>query len=680
MKRAIHFALITFCMFTGLFAQVTNLKVESAGYNPINTFPTIQSNANAISIASGDTLRYFLNKHYYRNPSSGSPAPNTQYFTLLNPYPNNALVISHAGSVFKNNSPITVTGLEGIVTRRNNAVSQTIPMKLYICNVNASNLPIFPPLDSVIAISTATNNGAWLGANFTTPLNINGNFAVLFRNATTTPGDTLGLFINNACTPTSTCTAARKYGESLGVLRVNGNWQSNTNAFGTGTDYEFIVAPRVQFNYSSGVSVYQATACLNGSGQFTNTTTPMDLVENRQFNFNKFAAVWGALSNTLLPGTDSIYNWTFSGSPTGPLTTKDAIAVFNVIGIQTASLAVKYNKSRAGGNLPSIQDVATGTINISASNTPTVAITGNTFICAGSSTTLTASGTATYNWGGPVFNNPVVVVSPTSTTVYTVVANNGICAAFYPYTVNVTPSPNMNIIGPSTACYGATLLLTVSGASSYTWSTGSTAYSTAVTPTIVGVQIYTVMGETAPCAPVVAVKSITVNPVPLVTLTSPGNTVCTLATGGTTLQFIGSPLGGSYTGANASTGIFSPISAGVATVSYSYTDPTSQCSKVASSTINVLSCQTIGVDEFGLDAALAIFPNPSSNGKIEIGPLQGSNSISVYNSLGAELEVRNCDQPHCTLDLSKQSDGVYFIKVSNSQGSSRTFRCILQKQ
>lgn len=678
MKKSILLSFSLLAFMAGMLAQNPVLKVESATYNPQNTFPTIQSNANAMIISTGDTLRYFLNKHFYRNSNAGSPAPNTQYFTLLNPYPNNALVISHAGSVFKNGSPITVTGLEGIVTRRNNAVSQNIPMKLYLCNVNALNLPIMPPIDSVTAIASATANGAWIGANFTSPINVNGNFAVLFANATTTPGDTLGLFINNACTPTSTCPAARRYGEGLGVLRVNGTFQTNTNAFGTGTDYEFIVAPRVLFNYSSGISAITSSACLNGSGQFLNATSPMNLVENRQFNFNKFAAVWGALSNTLLPGTDSIYNWTFSGSSTGPLTTKDAIAVFNTNGIQTASLAVKYNKSRAGGNLPSVQDVATATINVTAANTPTVAITGNTFICAGSSTTLTASGTATYNWGGPIFNNPVAVVSPTSTTVYTVVANNGICVAYYPYTVNVTPSPVLNIVGPSVACYGGTVLLTVSGAGSYTWSTGSTAYSTAVSPTVVGVQVFTVIGETAPCLPVSAIKSITVNPLPSVSLAGPGSSVCTIATGGQTLTFIGTPLGGSFIGASAS-GVFSPLSAGVSTVTYTYMDPTSQCSNAASATINVVACQSTGLNEQGLSSDLSVFPNPSSSGKFEIGPLQGSNELTVFNALGSALIHKTELSGSLLLDLSAHENGVYFVQIKSANGSSRSFRCVLQR-
>ncbi len=683
MKKILFSVLTLFFGINTVLAQMPILKTETANYNPINTFPTIQSNSqNAMTINTSDTLRYFLNKHFYRNPSSGTPAPNNQYFTLLNPYPNNALVISHCGGVFKNSSPITITGLEGIVTLRANAVSASVTVKLYLCNVTGANLPIFPALDSVTAISSTLTNGAWIGANFTTPVNLNGNFAVLYRNDATTAGDTLGLFINNACTPASTCTAVRKFGEGLGVMRVNGNFQTNTGAFGAGTDYEFIVAPRVQFAYSAGVTALTSTACLNSFGQFVNASTPMNLVENRQFNFNKFAAVWGALSNTLLPVTDSIYNWTFSGSPTGPLTTKDAIAIFNMNGIQTASLAVKYNKSRAGGLLPSVEDVATATINISNANTPTVSMSGNTLICSGSSSTLTATGSATYNWGGPQFNNSVTIVSPTATSVYTCVANNGVCVGYYTYTVNVASSPTLVITGPSLGCIGGNALLTVSGANTYSWSTGSTSYSTSISNSVIGVQTYTAYGTSAPCAEVSAIKNVTVNALPIVSLAAPVSTICSTATGGSTVQLNGSPSGGQYSGTFVNnSGVFTPNAVTTATLNYNYTDPSTQCSNSATTSISVVACQaTTSISENSLNNRMEIYPNPSSNGSFEVSNLLGENLIQVYSSLGALVLEVSCSTESLKIDLLEHANGIYFVNIKSANGSSKTFKAVIQKQ
>ena len=127
-----------------------------------------------------------------------------------------------------------------------------MPVKLYLCNLNALNLPIFPPLDSITTnVPNTPNGGIWVGGNFTTPIVMNGKFAVLFKNASTNPLDTIRLFINNASTPTSTVPIAQRYGEGLGLMRITGNFQITTNTFGTGTDYEYIVAPRVSFAYTS---------------------------------------------------------------------------------------------------------------------------------------------------------------------------------------------------------------------------------------------------------------------------------------------------------------------------------------------------------------------------------------------------------------------------------------------
>ena len=680
MKKIILSCSIILVLAANLFAQLPTLQVQTALYNPSNTFPTIQnSNASVLSISASDTLRYFLNKHYYRNPSSGSPTPNTQYYTLSNPYPGTSFVIDYCGGTFLSATTVTVTGLEGIVTRRANSVSVNVPLKLYLCNVNGLNLPIFPPLDSVSAVSTSTNNGAWIGGNFNTPVTVNGKFAVLYKNVSTIAGDTLGLFINNACTPTSTCPAYQKFGESLGVFRINGNFQTTTNSFGTGTDYEFIVAPRVLFNYTSNIAVLTPTICTNSTGSFSSTSTPTNLIENRQFNFNKFAAVWGALSNTLLPTTDSIYNWSFSGSPTGLVTSKNATALFNVTGIQTASLAVKYNKSRGAGQLPSISDVSTATINASSSNAPSLTISGSSIICTGTSATLTAGGNSTFTWTNPPSNLPTIVVTPTSTTVYTVTGVNGACVGYQTFTVNVAINPTVSITSPSSLCFGKTLTITASGAVTYSWSTGSNSYSTIVTSSFVGAQIITVIGGVGSCPTSMATKTITVYSLPIVSLTAPVTTLCTKATGGNSVQLTGTPTGGLFSGPNFVGGVFTPSLIGNYVQTYSFTDTNSGCSNSATTAITVFTCQTgVGINELSVNSNIVVYPNPSSNGLFEIKNLESDNSIEIYNSLGEKILVLGTDKPSLQVDLSSYLKGVYILKITHSNGAVKIMKCIKQ--
>jgi PKD repeat protein len=85
----------------------------------------------------------------------------------------------------------------------------------------------------------------------------------------------------------------------------------------------------------------------------------------------------------------------------------------------------------------------------------TASITGDTIICAGQNTTLTASGGATYSWntGG---STTYIIVSPSTNTTYTVTASTGTCIATATVTVNVNPSPTAAF---SPAINGSTVTL-----------------------------------------------------------------------------------------------------------------------------------------------------------------------------------------------------------------------------
>jgi gliding motility-associated-like protein len=94
-------------------------------------------------------------------------------------------------------------------------------------------------------------------------------------------------------------------------------------------------------------------------------------------------------------------------------------------------------------------------------------------ICEGESVTLTASGGVTYNWGnGLPGNGSTQVVSPTSTTVYTVyaVGANG-CVSATPATVTVQVGPPVAGISASKTkiCVGESVTLTASGGITYNW-------------------------------------------------------------------------------------------------------------------------------------------------------------------------------------------------------------------
>jgi hypothetical protein len=152
--------------------------------------------------------------------------------------------------------------------------------------------------------------------------------------------------------------------------------------------------------------------------------------------------------------------------------------------------------------------VITNTIN-GCATTVTASITQNTLsptitisalpsvICAGNSSTLTATGAVSYNWNtGPTSNS--IVVSPSVNTSYTVTgaAANG-CTGIASQVITVNATPVLTVTGNTTICKGSTAVLTAMGATTYTWNTGANTVSISTTPSIT--TTYTVIGSNGIC-------------------------------------------------------------------------------------------------------------------------------------------------------------------------------------
>ena len=134
-------------------------------------------------------------------------------------------------------------------------------------------------------------------------------------------------------------------------------------------------------------------------------------------------------------------------------------------------------------------------------------------ICAGASTTLTASGgSAMCGATGYISEH---CVSPSATTTYTLQAQIPVAVravGSITMVVNATPSVSVSA-SSSSICAGASATLTVSGASRYLWSNGATSASISVSPS--ATTTYSVTGTNASGCSVVISKTITVNVLPV---------------------------------------------------------------------------------------------------------------------------------------------------------------------
>jgi hypothetical protein len=163
--------------------------------------------------------------------------------------------------------------------------------------------------------------------------------------------------------------------------------------------------------------------------------------------------------------------------------------------------------------------------------------------CVGSTIQLNSTGGGTYSWAGPggftsTAQNPTLATSTTAMSGnYTVTVTSGTatCTATTSVTVNALPVVAVN---SPTICAGQTATLTASGATTYSWNTGSTANPLSVSPA--STTNYTVTGTIGTCTNT-AVAIVTVNPLPVVTVNSPsicpGGTASLTASGATTYSW-----------------------------------------------------------------------------------------------------------------------------------------------
>jgi len=176
---------------------------------------------------------------------------------------------------------------------------------------------------------------------------------------------------------------------------------------------------------------------------------------------------------------------------------------------------------------------------------PTPAFTINSpSICLGQSATLSLTPTppnTTYIWTGLSATTASVIVTPTTTTPYTVTATDtahGLSCASSPVfaTVTVIPLPTVTVTPSFSMCAGNTATLTAGGtAATYTWNSSSTTYTTSSNTTNPNIlldspsttTIYSVTGTSAAggCT-TIKTTTVTVNPTPTFSINTTNPAIC----------------------------------------------------------------------------------------------------------------------------------------------------------
>ncbi|WP_185155514.1 SdrD B-like domain-containing protein [Rudanella paleaurantiibacter] len=220
---------------------------------------------------------------------------------------------------------------------------------------------------------------------------------------------------------------------------------------------------------------------------------------------------------------------------------------------------------------------AVGTVTVNPAVTATISA-GSLSICAGQSTTLTASGGASYLWSNGA---TTATISVSTAGTYSVTATSAAgCSGTATTTVVQNPAPVVSVTS-ATVCAGSSATLTASGGSTYLWNTGQTTQSIVVSAT--ATTTYSVTGTSSAGCSATAAATVTVLPQPVLNLSASA----TLVTAGSNVTLTATGCTGSIAWSNGSTGASIVVMPMQTTQTYSATCTTGPaCFTTASIVIN----------------------------------------------------------------------------------------------
>ena len=316
------------------------------------------------------------------------------------------------------------------------------------------------------------------------------------------------------------------------------------------------------------------------------------------------------------------------------------------------SPAVNTTYTVTGTDINGCENSASTTVTVNA--LPSVSINGPTSLCLGNTISLTVSGANTYTWSNTANTNNINI-SPSSNTSYTVTGTgaNG-CENTASTSVTVNALPSVSIGGTAVICSGNNTNLTASGASTYTWSTGSNSSSISISPA--NNTTYTVTGTDIHGCENNAVRTITVNALPLVSISVTSTLLCNGESSVLTASGANT-----YTWSTGGMGISETV---FPTSNITYTlngTDLNNCSNSAVVTLSVSLCTGITSTD-SIDNRISIYPNPT-NKYLTIQSLYIINSVEITDLLGHVVyksgEVNDFNE---TLDLNINS-GIYFVCI-----------------
>jgi hypothetical protein len=274
----------------------------------------------------------------------------------------------------------------------------------------------------------------------------------------------------------------------------------------------------------------------------------------------------------------------------------------------------------------------------------------------------------------PVITNSIISNVPTGVYSYTA-QDAALCPVLSSFTVTqvLTPQPSLTIASSTTTvCAGKSVTLTASGANTFTWNGVSSPATTVVLPG--STTTYSVSGTTSVNCVRTGTVQITVNQLPVVTLTPPPSSLCTNS-GIQTLT--ASPPGGGFSGGGVNGPTFDPtVGAGNYTITYQYTDANG-CVNSSSAAVAVFSLaapQLVSPGGLCINAAQAQL-TISPTGGIFSGAGVGATGLVTPSLAGAGTHTIGYTISSGACTVSSASNYTVFALSPVTFSMSKTFFC-----
>jgi hypothetical protein len=277
-----------------------------------------------------------------------------------------------------------------------------------------------------------------------------------------------------------------------------------------------------------------------------------------------------------------------------------------------------------------------------------------------------AGSAASYLWSPGNETSDSVLVSPSSTSTYTLTATDSLgCVTTASTTVLVNSLPTIFTTG-DVMCYGATGTVYATGSGTiYSWNSG-TWLGNLVYDNPISTTTYTVTSTDTNNCSNTATATIVVNPLPVVSVSSFG-THCVDDASFTLTG--GSPAGGFYSGAAVSAGSFTPSAAGTGThpVAYTYTD-SNGCSATDSGNVIIDACT--GISTNAAATGVSVYPNPfheSATVSIDANTVLDNGVFTLYDITGkVVLQMNNVTSTTISINRNTLENGIYFYTFTNN--------------